>query len=61
VDAPTARIRQLTIGALHAEDVRAAVQDIDASGRTGLLGMNVLGSYRMTVDHARGLLLLEPK
>jgi clan AA aspartic protease (TIGR02281 family) len=61
MDAPVASIRRLSIGALHADHVRAVVHDVDAAGRTGLLGMNVLGAYRMTVDHARSLLLLEPK
>lgn len=61
MDAPVASIGHLTIGALHAEDVHAIVHDVDAAGRVGLLGMNVLGAYRMTIDHARGLLLLEPK
>lgn len=61
MDAPVARIRRLSVGALRADGVRAVVHDVDASGRMGLLGMNVLGGYRLTVDHDRHLLLLEPK
>lgn len=61
MDAPLVSIRHLSVGPLHVEDVRAVVHAIGVGDRTGLLGMNVLGDYRMTVDRARSLLLLEPK
>lgn len=61
VDAPLVSVDHFELGALHAEGIGAVVHDIDASGRVGLLGMNFLGSYRMTIDHADRVLVLEPK
>ncbi len=59
VHAPMTRLGRLRLGDLELRDVRAAVWDVSGDGRTGLLGMNVLGRFVMKVDHGRRTLLLE--
>ena len=61
VKVPMVVVEKLEIGSLTARGISAAVQDIKGDGRTGLLGMNFLRSYKMTVDHNRSMLYLEPR
>ena len=61
INAPLVSVERFDLGSLHAEGVDAVVHDIDAGGHVGLLGMNFLGSYKMTIDHDHQVLVLEPK
>jgi clan AA aspartic protease (TIGR02281 family) len=61
INAPLVSVGSFDLGSLHADDVSAVVHDIDASGQVGLLGMNFLGAYKMTIDHQQHMLMLEPK
>ncbi len=61
VQAPLVRLKQLDVASISIRGVSAVVQDIGGDGMTGLLGMNVLGAYTMTVDRQRNLLLLEKR
>jgi aspartyl protease family protein len=60
-DAPVVRLDSFDVGSLHADGISAVVHDVDSTGRVGLLGMNFLGDYKMTVDHDHSVLVLEPK
>lgn len=61
VDAPVVKLDNLDIGSLHVDDISAVVHNIDAGGQMGLLGMNFLRAYRMTIDHAHHVLILDAK
>jgi len=61
VRAPLVRLKQLDIASISMRGVSAVVQDIGDNGMTGLLGMNVLGGYKMTVDYQHNLLLMEKR
>jgi clan AA aspartic protease (TIGR02281 family) len=61
MNAPVVTVDHFELGSLHADGISAVVHDIDAGGHYGLLGMNFLGSYKMTIDHDHHVLLLEPK
>ena len=58
VSVPLVRVRRLVVGPLVREDVQAAVQRVSREADLGLLGMSVLGAYRVEVDQARGVLRL---
>jgi len=61
VQAPLVRLKRLDVASISMRGVSAAVQDIGGDGITGLLGMNVLGKYKMTVDQQHNLLLMEKR
>lgn len=61
VKVPKVLVERLEIGVLTARYITVAVQDIKGDGHTGLLGMSFLKNYKMTVDHTRSLLYLEPR
>ena len=61
VDAPIVKLDSFDLGSLHADGISAVVHNIDAGGQMGLLGMNFLSAYRMTIDHEHHVLLLEAK
>jgi aspartyl protease family protein len=61
VAAPMVLIGKLQVAGLEQHNVSAVVQNVAPDGRTGLLGMNFLNVYRMSVDHDRRLLILEKK
>jgi len=61
VQAPLVRLKQLDVASISMRGVSAVVQDIGGDGITGLLGMNFLGNYKMTVDQQHNLLLMEKR
>jgi len=50
---------RLDIDSMSAKNVRAVIQKLPGKEEKGLLGMNFLGRYKMTVDHQHRLLILE--
>jgi len=61
VQAPLVRLKQLDVASISMRGVSVVVQDIGGDGITGLLGMNFLGNYKMTVDQQHNLLLMEKR
>jgi len=50
---------RLDIDSMSAKNVRAVIQKLPGKEEKGLLGMNFLGRYKMTVDHQHHVLILE--
>jgi clan AA aspartic protease (TIGR02281 family) len=61
VDAPVVKLDSFDLGSLHVDGISAVVHNIDAGGQMGLLGMNFLSAYRMTIDHEHHVLILDAK
>ena len=60
VDARVGKVQALWLGETRVTDIDVAfVEDAKLGG--GLLGMNVLGRYRMTIDDESNKLTLSPK
>ena len=61
VQAPLVNLKTVTVGNLTTPNVTAAIHDFnDSAGIGGLLGLNFLNRFKMTVDATRNLLTLEP-
>jgi aspartyl protease family protein len=50
---------RLDIDSMSEKNVRAVIQKLSGKEEKGLLGMNFLGRYKMTIDHQHHLLILE--
>ncbi len=61
VAAPRVSLDEVKVGHLRRNRIEAVVQRVSSDAGTGLLGMSFLGAYRLTVDHQRRVLLLEPR
>ncbi|MDX8408069.1 MAG: TIGR02281 family clan AA aspartic protease [Mariprofundaceae bacterium] len=61
VMAPMVLLDDVKVSQLSRQGINAVVQKISGDGRTGLLGMSFLSAYKVTVDHDRSMLLLEPR
>ena len=61
IRAPKVLLDELAVGGVRRSGVAAVVQKVAADEDVGLLGMNFLSAYRMSVDHAAGVLVLEPR
>ncbi len=57
----TGALRAMRLGKEEIEDVEVAFIDDALLGDTRLLGMNVLGRYRMTLDDESNRLTLSPR
>jgi len=55
------RLEELEIGGHSIPNVTALVMDIPGMPDTGLIGMDVLGRFRMDLDQEKGVLVLRPK
>jgi len=61
IQAPLVNLESLTVGNLTTHNVAAAVHEVDDSSNiAGLLGLNFLNRFRMTVDSTRNQLVFEP-
>jgi clan AA aspartic protease (TIGR02281 family) len=61
VQAPLANLQSITVGNLTTYNVAAAIHDFhDSSNIAGLLGLNFLNRFKMTVDSTRNQLIFEP-
>jgi len=62
VTVPTARLRTFAIGGHRVDDLEVVVLDLPAELRIdGLVGMDVLGRFRVTMEVDRATLVLRPK
>jgi aspartyl protease family protein len=61
VDARIGRLGAIWVGAKRVEDVEVAFIDDQRLGGTSLLGMSLLGRFRMTIDDEKNQLTLVPK
>ncbi len=61
IQAPLVNITSLTIGSLTTYNLVAAIHDLhDSSNISGLLGLNILDRFTLTVDSARQQLIFTP-
>jgi len=58
--APLVKLDQVIADNIAIEGVMAVVQDLHVPD-LGLLGMSFFGQHRMTIDHQRNVITLEPK
>jgi aspartyl protease family protein len=61
VEARVGRLGAVWVGAKRVEDVEVAFIDDQRLGGTSLLGMSLLGRFRMTIDDEKNQLTLVPK
>lgn len=61
VDARIGRVAAIWVGPKRVEDVEVAFIDDQRLGGTSLLGMSLLGRFRMTIDDEKNQLTLVPK
>ncbi len=61
VTAPMVRLNEMNVSQISRQGINAVVQKISRDGQTGLLGMSFLSAYKLTVDHARSMLILEAR
>ncbi|BCU06753.1 retropepsin-like aspartic protease family protein [Allochromatium tepidum] len=61
VDARVGRLGAIWVGPKRVEDVEVAFMDDQRLGGTSLLGMSLLGRFRMTIDDEKNQLTLLPK
>jgi len=54
-------LSNITVGQLHQSNVRATIQTVSPNPNIGLLGMSFLSAYKMSIDHDRHLITLEPR
>jgi len=59
--APVVTLAGITLGGWTVPDVEATVLDLPGHDDVGLLGLNFLGSFRVDLDRAQGILTLEPR
>jgi clan AA aspartic protease (TIGR02281 family) len=60
IDAPVVNIDTITFGTLNIPNVMAAIHDMDSSPDvSGVIGLNLLNRFTMTVDASRHILILE--
>lgn len=60
IDARLVNLQTVTVGGLSSHNVIAAIHDLDdTAGIAGLLGLNFLNRFKMTVDAPRNQLLFE--
>jgi len=57
--AVTVWLDRLDIDSMSERNVRAVIQKLPGKDEKGLLGMNFLDNYKMTVDHRHHVLILE--
>jgi len=58
--APLVKLDQVIADNIAINEVMAVVQDLSAPD-LGLLGMSFFGQHKMTIDHQRNVITLEPK
>ncbi|MCK7578290.1 MAG: retroviral-like aspartic protease family protein [Chromatiales bacterium] len=61
VDARIGRLAAIWVGSKRVEDVEVAFIDDQRLGGTSLLGMSLLGRFRLTIDDEKNQLTLVPK
>ncbi|MGQ9659349.1 MAG: retropepsin-like aspartic protease family protein [Thermochromatium sp.] len=61
IEARIGRVPAIWVGPKRVEDVEVAFIDDQRLGGTSLLGMSLLGRFRMTIDDERNRLTLAPK
>lgn len=61
IDARVGRLGAIWVGPKRIEDVEVAFMDDQRLGGTSLLGMSLLGRFRMTIDDEKNQLTLAPK
>ena len=61
ITAPLVKLDQVIADNIAITEVMAVVQDVSPAPDLGLLGMSFFGQHRITIDHQRSVIILEPK
>ncbi len=61
VSAPLVEIEEVVADRVSINNVLGVVQQVTPNPNLGLLGMSFFGKHKMTIDHERNTIVLEPK